>query len=76
MPALILLSVVALVSFVFVPWHQSRAGLIDLDRSRNFENDLDPSSIHNLSAPDGSIYGSFIGLGASVQGLFVKDRHG
>ncbi|KAI9600419.1 hypothetical protein H4Q26_000202 [Puccinia striiformis f. sp. tritici PST-130] len=75
MPALILLCLGTIVSFVFVPWHQSRSGL-DLNQLRDLENHLDGFAVHNISAPDGSIYGSFIGLGASVQSLFVKDRHG
>ncbi|KAA1121776.1 hypothetical protein PGTUg99_028505 [Puccinia graminis f. sp. tritici] len=75
MPALILLCLGAIIAFVFVPWHQSRSGL-DLNQLRVRENHLDGFAIHNISAPDGSIYGSFVGLGASVQSLFVKDRHG
>lgn len=78
MPALITLSTIVIISFVFVPWHLSRSDL-DLNRLRNLENLPDHDHgflIHNISAPDGSIYGSFVGLGAAVQSLFVKDRHG
>ncbi|PLW47722.1 hypothetical protein PCANC_11471 [Puccinia coronata f. sp. avenae] len=75
MPALLLLSLVAILSFVVVPWYQSRADL-DLNLLRGLENHLDAFAVHNISAPDGSIYGSFVGIGASLQSLFVKDRHG
>lgn len=75
MPALLLLCLLAILAFVVVPWHQSRAGL-DLNQLRVSENHSDGFAVHNISAPDGSIYGSFVGLGASVQSLFVKDRHG
>jgi len=75
MPALLLLSLVVILSFVFVPWHLSRSNL-DLNLLRDREFHLDGFAVHNISAPDGSIYGSFVGFGASVQSLFVKDRHG
>ncbi|EGG01860.1 uncharacterized protein MELLADRAFT_38932 [Melampsora larici-populina 98AG31] len=39
-------------------------------------NQSDPLDIHHLSASDGSIHASFIGLGASIQTLMVKDRSG
>ncbi|PLW49744.1 hypothetical protein PCASD_01569 [Puccinia coronata f. sp. avenae] len=74
MPVLLLLSLVAIVpSFV---WCQTRPNL-DLNLLRGLDNHLlDGFTLHNISAPDGSIYASFVGIGASLQSLFVKDRHG
>ncbi|PLW40907.1 hypothetical protein PCASD_10745 [Puccinia coronata f. sp. avenae] len=44
--------------------------------SSGLENHLNAFAVHNISAPNGSIYGSIVGIGASFQSLFVKDCHG
>ncbi|MBW0464806.1 hypothetical protein O181_004521 [Austropuccinia psidii MF-1] len=73
--SLILLSIFGILALFLFPWRKPRSDL-DLRQLRTLENPLDPLALHNLSAPDGSIYASFLGVGATVQSLLVKDRWG
>ncbi|KAH9808315.1 galactose mutarotase-like domain-containing protein [Melampsora americana] len=62
-----------------IPWSGLSTSLApDLYKyqSSSLGNQSDPLDLHHLSASDGSIHASFIGLGASIQSLMVKDRSG
>lgn len=86
-PCLILLFLSVMIGLLNVPWSGIRKDL-DLDHEhelytthqnktlKEVEEEDQGLSIHHLSAPDSSIHASFIGLGASIQTLMVKDRHG
>ncbi|KAG0140682.1 hypothetical protein CROQUDRAFT_52879 [Cronartium quercuum f. sp. fusiforme G11] len=78
-PALVLLCISVIIGLLAIPWSGLSTSLApDLYKYQSLDliNRTDPFAIHHLSAPDGSIHASFIGLGASIQTLMVKDRSG
>lgn len=79
MIALVLLCITVMICLMTVPWSGLSTSVApDLYKYQSIPlgNQSDPLDIHHLSASDGSIHASFIGLGASIQSLMVKDRSG